>query len=53
MQGTVLIAVNPLRKISDPSMDAYMNRPLDPETPHPYAIAEVCGFTASLVYSLD
>ncbi|CAM9208802.1 unnamed protein product [Ascophyllum nodosum] len=39
--GTVLIAVNPLRKISDPSMDAYMNRPLDPETPHPYAIAEL------------
>lgn len=40
-QGTILIAVNPLRKVEDPSMDDYMNRPLNPETPHPYAIAEV------------
>lgn len=40
-QGTILIAVNPLRKVEDPDMKNYMNRSLDPEAPHPYAIAEV------------
>lgn len=40
-QGTILIAVNPLRKVEDPEMSVYMNRSLDPEAPHPYAIAEV------------
>lgn len=41
MQGTILIAVNPLRKVDDPEMSEFMNRALDPESPHPYAIAEV------------
>lgn len=40
-QGTILIAVNPLRKVEDPDMSEFMNRALDPESPHPYAIAEV------------
>ncbi|CAM9621035.1 unnamed protein product, partial [Ectocarpus sp. 13 AM-2016] len=39
--GTVLIAVNPLRRLEDPPMESFMNRPLNPETPHPYAIAEL------------
>lgn len=39
--GTILIAVNPLRKVEDPRMEDYMNRSLNPETPHPYAIAEL------------
>jgi myosin heavy subunit len=39
--GTVLISVNPLRTVVEPPMDAFINRPLDPEHPHPYAIAEV------------
>ncbi|CAN0506815.1 unnamed protein product, partial [Ectocarpus sp. 12 AP-2014] len=33
--------VNPLRKVADPEMSQYMNRSLDPEAPHPYAIAEL------------
>lgn len=40
-QGTILIAVNPLRKVADPEMSTFMNHSLDPERPHPYAIAEV------------
>lgn len=40
-QGTILIAVNPLRRIPNPDVSEYMNRSLDPEAPHPYAIAEV------------
>jgi myosin heavy subunit len=39
--GTILICVNPLRKVVDPPMDTFVNKPLDPENPHPYAIAEV------------
>jgi myosin heavy subunit len=39
--GTILICVNPLRKVTDPPMDTFVNKPLDPENPHPYAIAEV------------
>ncbi|CAM9488990.1 unnamed protein product, partial [Ectocarpus sp. 13 AM-2016] len=39
--GTILIAVNPLRRIPDPDVSEYMNRSLDPEAPHPYAIAEL------------
>eukprot|EP00904_Undaria_pinnatifida_P007215 jgi/Undpi1/3623/HiC_scaffold_16.g06993.m1 len=39
--GTILIAVNPLRKVADPEMSEFMNRALDPESPHPYAIAEL------------
>lgn len=41
LQGTILIAVNPLQKVADPDMSEFMNRSLDPEAPHPYAIAEV------------
>lgn len=41
MQGTILIAVNPLRRVPNPEMDEYMDRALNPEAPHPYAIAEV------------
>lgn len=41
LQGTILIAVNPLRNVPNPEMSEYMDRPLNPETPHPYAIAEV------------
>lgn len=41
LQGTILIAVNPLQPIPDPSADEYVDRPLNPDTPHPYAIAEV------------
>ncbi|CAM9101018.1 unnamed protein product, partial [Hapterophycus canaliculatus] len=39
--GTILIAVNPLRRLPDPEMSEFMNRSLDPESPHPYAIAEL------------
>lgn len=42
MQGTILIAVNPLRRVPNPEMSEYMDRPLNPDAPHPYAIAEVC-----------
>ncbi|CAN0559189.1 unnamed protein product, partial [Ectocarpus sp. 12 AP-2014] len=37
----ILIAVNPLRRIPDPDVSEYMNRSLDSEAPHPYAIAEL------------
>lgn len=40
-QGTILIAVNPLRRIPNPDVSEYMDRALNPEAPHPYAIAEV------------
>lgn len=43
-QGTILIAVNPLRNVPNPEMSEYMDRSLNPETPHPYAIAEVRAF---------
>eukprot|EP00752_Nemacystus_decipiens_P009414 g8417.t1 len=39
--GTILIAVNPLRNVPNPKMSEYMDRSLNPETPHPYAIAEL------------
>eukprot|EP00903_Cladosiphon_okamuranus_P006607 g6454.t1 len=39
--GTILIAVNPLRNVPNPEMSEYMDRSLNPETPHPYAIAEL------------
>ncbi|CAM9971674.1 unnamed protein product [Pylaiella littoralis] len=39
--GTILIAVNPLRRVPNPAMEDFMNRPLNPESPHPYAIAEL------------
>ncbi|CAM9932796.1 unnamed protein product [Scytosiphon promiscuus] len=39
--GTILIAVNPLRRLPEPEMGDYMDHSLDPEAPHPYAIAEL------------
>ena len=39
--GTALIAVNPLRDVPAPAMDAFIGQPLDPATPHPYALAEL------------
>ncbi|CAN0100971.1 unnamed protein product [Scytosiphon promiscuus] len=39
--GTILIAVNPLRNVPSPEMNEYMDRSLNPDTPHPYAIAEL------------
>lgn len=39
--GTVLIAMNPLQKIESPSIAQFVNKPLDHETPHPYALAEL------------
>ena len=44
-QGTILIAVNPLQRVPSPDMADYMDRPLNPEAPHPYAIAEVSNDT--------
>lgn len=40
-QGAILIAVNPLQRVPGPEMSEYMDHPLNPEAPHPYAIAEV------------
>lgn len=41
LQGTVLIAVNPLRPVPDPDIGECMDKSLNPDAPHPYAIAEV------------
>ncbi|CAM9693790.1 unnamed protein product, partial [Sphacelaria rigidula] len=38
---TILIAVNPLQRVPDPEMSEYMDKSLNPEGPHPYAIAEL------------
>lgn len=38
--GTVLVAVNPLRRIPGPEMDSFRGASLNPEAPHPYALAE-------------
>lgn len=40
-QGAILIAVNPLQIVPGPDMSEYMDHPLNPEAPHPFAIAEV------------
>ncbi|CAM9895317.1 unnamed protein product, partial [Ectocarpus sp. 12 AP-2014] len=39
--GTILLAVNPLKAVPQPPIEDFMNRSLDPERPHPYAIAEL------------
>ncbi|KAG5175947.1 P-loop containing nucleoside triphosphate hydrolase protein [Tribonema minus] len=39
--GTILICVNPLRTVPDPPMSEFLDVSLDPEKPHPYAIAEL------------
>jgi myosin heavy subunit len=40
--STVLVAVNPLRVLPDqPKYDDYQDKSFDPESPHPYAIAEL------------
>lgn len=50
-QGTILLAVNPLKAVPVPPLENFMGQPLDPESPHPYAIAEVHTrrFSASLL----
>lgn len=40
-QGTILLAVNPLKAVPSPDIESFMDKPIDPEIPHPYAIAEV------------
>ncbi|CAM9653889.1 unnamed protein product, partial [Chrysoparadoxa australica] len=39
--GTILIAVNPLRRLPEPEESVFMGVPLNPERPHPYATAEL------------
>jgi Myosin head (motor domain) len=39
--GTLLICVNPLVPLPEPPMATFVDRPLDPSNPHPYAVAEV------------
>lgn len=39
--GTVLVAVNPLKRIPHPSMDAYKDAGFGTKSPHPYALAEL------------
>ena len=39
--ANVLIAVNPLRAVPEPSCDSYSNAPITANPPHPYGIAEV------------
>lgn len=39
--GTVMIAMNPLTSLPSPSTSDYMDKPLNPYTPHPYALAEL------------
>lgn len=41
-QGTILLAVNPLKAVPEPALEDFTGKTLDPERPHPYAIAEVC-----------
>lgn len=50
-QGTILIALNPLRRVPNPDMSEYMDCSLNPEAPHPYAIAEV-SCTMHLCYRI-
>ncbi|KAJ8600434.1 hypothetical protein CTAYLR_001409 [Chrysophaeum taylorii] len=39
--GTVLVAVNPLRKIASPEVEAYAGTGYGSQPPHPYAVAEL------------
>jgi myosin heavy subunit len=40
--NTVLVAVNPLKQLKhQPSFEDYVDKSFDPDTPHPYAIAEL------------
>ena len=39
--GTVMIAVNPLISLPVPAITDYTDKPLNPNTPHPYALAEL------------
>eukprot|EP00903_Cladosiphon_okamuranus_P015046 g13919.t2 len=39
--GTILLAVNPLKAVPEPPLEDFMDRTLDPERPHPFAIAEL------------
>jgi myosin heavy subunit len=39
--SNVLIAVNPLRKVPDVSIEKYLGTPISAVAPHPYGIAEM------------
>eukprot|EP00904_Undaria_pinnatifida_P011109 jgi/Undpi1/7128/HiC_scaffold_22.g09602.m1 len=39
--GTILLAVNPLKAVPTPLVEDFKDQSLDPEIPHPYAIAEL------------
>lgn len=39
--SNVLIAVNPLRKVPDVSIEKYLGTPISAVPPHPYGIAEM------------
>jgi hypothetical protein len=45
--GSVLIAVNPLEPIDMPELSQYIDTPINPEKPHPYAIAGISCLTLS------
>jgi hypothetical protein len=45
--GLVLLAVNPLRYLPQPSPNEFIARSLNPELPHPYAIAGLAILTHS------
>jgi myosin heavy subunit len=46
--ANVLVAVNPLRRVPDPPIESYRNTSIASNPPHPYGIAEVAFFHASL-----
>lgn len=41
--------MNPLKAVPVPPLENFMGQPLDPESPHPYAIAEVNGFSHAVL----
>ena len=54
-KGTILLAVNPLKAVPTPSIEDFKDHPLDPEMPHPYAIAEVwygCVYYCIVLYGI-
>lgn len=49
--GTILICVNPLEKLQDPPSETFIDMPLNPQEPHPYAIAELAYHQMKLANS--
>jgi len=49
--SVVLISLNPCEWLSNPSFEAYREKPFDPGKPHPYALAELAFQQLSLAYS--